>query len=171
MKRVIFAVVVVLIALAYLAGYWPERTKLREAQSKLDQVSSQLTSAQQTVRLYRLQDQILTLVHETASQNYGNAMTLSTKFFDGVREEISQVQQPALKASLQSILAQRDAVTTALAKGDPAVHDMLQQAASNLHQIVEQPEGSGGGAEPAKPAKPAKPSKSSSPPATTSPND
>jgi hypothetical protein len=141
MKRVIFAVVVVLIVVAYFVGYWPERTKLQDAESRLAQQSSQLAGAQQTVRLCRLQDQILTLVQEAESQNYGDAMTLSTKFFNGVRDELNRANQPALKSSLQSILAQRDAITSALAKGDPAAQKLLQQQASILQQIVTQAAG------------------------------
>jgi hypothetical protein len=157
MKRVIFGIVVLLIVGAYLAGYLPQNTRLRDAESKLAQVSSQLDTAQQSVRLFRLQDQAFLLVQETANQNYGNAMTLSTKFFDGVRDEISRAKQPALKSSLESILAQRDAVTTALAKGDSAANGMLQKTVATLQQIVEQASGDGSSAKTDKPSAAAKP--------------
>lgn len=142
MKRVIFAVVVVLIVVAYFAGYWPERTKLQDAERRLAHQSSQLASAQQVVRLCRLQNQVLILVQEAGSQNYGDAMTLSTRFFDGVRDELDRAKQSALKSSLQSILAQRDAVTSALAKGEPAAQNLLQQQASALQKIVMKETGS-----------------------------
>jgi len=127
MKRLGIVAFVLIVVLAFIAGYWPQHTKLLEAQAKLVEMSTQLANAESTNRLCQLQDQLLTLVQVTGDKNYADASALSTKFFDEVRSEARRTTDPALKSSLESVLNQRDAVTVALAQGDPAAHELLVQ--------------------------------------------
>jgi hypothetical protein len=129
-------IVFLLMALSFGGGFWWEHEKMVAVQDKLDVATAQLAVSESAVRLCRLQDQLLTLVQETAEKNYGDAATLSTKFFNALGDEVARATQPNVKSAMQSILAQRDQVTAALAKGDPASHDMFVQMSATFRQVL-----------------------------------
>jgi type II secretory pathway pseudopilin PulG len=129
-------IVIVLMALSFAGGYLVERGRSADAQAKLAAASTQLSMAQATIQLYQLQGQLLTLIQETGSNNYGDAAARSTKFFDDVRAESTRTTEPDVKSALESVLNQRDAVTTALAKGDPKTHDQLLQLLATFRQVL-----------------------------------
>lgn len=130
-------IVLVLMALSFGGGFWWEYDRTAGVRGQLNATTAELTNAQNTLSLCRLQDQLLSLLEETGNQNYGDAAGLSTKFFDNVSEDIPRATEPAVKSAMQSILAQRDQVTGELAKGDPAAHDMFVQMSHNLHQVLD----------------------------------
>jgi hypothetical protein len=129
-------ITLILMALSFGGGFWWEHGKMEAAQHKLDAANSQLKQTTAAVRLCALQDQMLTMLEDTANKNYGDAAAVSTKFFDAIPAEISQANQPYVKSALQSILAQRDQLTGELAKADPAAHDLLAQISATLHHAV-----------------------------------
>jgi hypothetical protein len=131
-----FFTLLVLMTLSFGGGFWWEHGKLESVQGKLDAATAQLAQANAAVRLGRLQDQLLSLVDDTANRNYGDAAALSTKFFNQLAGEMSSVAQPQMKSAMQSILAQRDQVTAELAKGDPASHDRFVQMSSAFHRAM-----------------------------------
>jgi hypothetical protein len=131
-----FFIVLVLMALSFGGGFWWEHEKVESAQEKLTTANAQLAQAGAAVRLCRLEDQLLTLVEDTANKNYGNAAAVSTKFFDGLNGEASLATPPYVKSAIQSLLAQRDQVTAELANGDPAAHDVFVQMSATLHHAV-----------------------------------
>jgi hypothetical protein len=145
-------IVFLLMALSFGGGFWWEHGRMEAVQGKLDVAAAQLTASESAVRLCRLQDQLLTLVQETADKNYGDAAALSTKFFNALGDEVARATQPNVKSGMQSILAQRDQVTAELAKGDPASHDLFVQMSATFRQIVG---GTGSSGAPAVPAAPA----------------
>lgn len=129
-------IVLLLMALSFGGGFWWEHGKMEAVQNKLDTATAQLTASESAVRLCRLQDQLLTLVQTTGAKNYGDAATLSTKFFNALGNEVARATQPNIKSAMQSILAQRDQVTAELAKGDPASHDMFVQMSATFRQVL-----------------------------------
>jgi predicted negative regulator of RcsB-dependent stress response len=137
MRRVL--IVVVLMGLSFVGGYWWQHAKWSAAEVKSQTLSTQVSQANATIGLYRLQDELLTLVQETGNNNYGQAAALSTKFFDDLRVAIARTTQPDLQSALESIQNQRDAVTAGLAKADPKVHDLLVQLLDNFRKILPTP--------------------------------
>lgn len=131
-----FFIVLVLLALAFAGGFWWAHGKTESVQNKLDAASAQLSQANATVRVCGLQDQLFTLVEDTANKNYGEASATSTAFFNNLGGDISQESEPDLKSAMQTILAQRDQVTSDLAKGDPASHDLFVQMLATLHHAL-----------------------------------
>jgi hypothetical protein len=127
---------VVLMALSFGGGYWLEHQEFEAAQAQVKTTAAQLTDAENTLRFYRLQGQLLTLVDETGNKNYGDAAGLSTKFFNDLRDDASIAAPTNVKSALQTMLGQRDAVTADLAKGDPAAHDLLVQMSAELRQVL-----------------------------------
>lgn len=157
MKRagIILIVGVLLIGAAYVAGFWPQYQKARQAQRQLAGVSDELNQAQSTLRLCRLQNLLQTLIGKVSSNDYGQASPLSTEFFNQVREEASRRSDPQVKAALESILQQRDTVTADLAKGDPASVSLLNQLEGTVFSLVDNALQETGGNAPTAAASPA----------------
>jgi DNA-binding FadR family transcriptional regulator len=126
----------VIVVLSFVGGYWPQHKKLVEAQENIAQMSAKLSKAESTVHLCQLQGQLVSLIQEAENENYSDASRLSTKFFDALRSELNTTPPSNLKSSLQSALNQRDAVTAALARGDPKAHNLLMQLLTDLSQGI-----------------------------------
>lgn len=129
-------IVIVLMALSFGGGFWWEHNRTNSVRGKLQADEAQLATDQQTISLCQLQQQLFSLVDDTANKNYGDAATLSTKFFNSLSADVPNATEPQVKSVLQSILAQRDQVTADLAKGDPASHDLFVQMSNNLRQAL-----------------------------------
>lgn len=129
-------IVLVLMALSFGGGFWWEYQRTSGVRAQLNSATAELTTAQYNLGLCRLQDQLMSLVEETGNKNYGDAATLSTKFFDNLNDEVSRAADPKVKSAMQSILAQRDQVTAELAKGDPSSHDTFVQMSDAFRQVT-----------------------------------
>jgi type II secretory pathway pseudopilin PulG len=132
--RKLAIVILVLLAAAYVAGYWPQHRLLRAAQENAAQVQQQLASAQTVARICRLENNLLALIGQTETQNYGNARGLSNAFFDDLRHEADRDQGAPYKADL---LTQRDAITAGLARTDASTVANLRQMLIQMQQLVE----------------------------------
>jgi hypothetical protein len=144
MKRLGVIIFLLLLAAAFVGGYWLgyervrlQEQKFREAQQNLSAATARLASAESRIRICKLQNDLLALVYKTADKNYGDALPLSTKFFDQVLVEAGRVENQKWKTSLGTILQKRDAVTAALAKGDASARDLLAPLEKTLHDLVE----------------------------------
>lgn len=141
MKRLGWIVLVVLLSAAYVAGYWYQFQRSREAQENLTAdlkaASLQLAGAESRIRLCKLQNDLIALAYKTADKNYGDALSVSSRFFDQVLAEATRTENQKWKSSLESILQKRDAVTAALAKGEPSALELLLPMEKTLHQLVE----------------------------------
>lgn len=140
MKRAGIIIGIILIGVAYVLGFWPQYQKAQASQRQVAEMSAELTAAQSRVRLYQLQNSLIAVVRQTSQKNYGEASKLSTKFFDDARIEVQRQTNPKVKTALESILQQRDAVTAALAKGDPSALGLLEPLATTMFQAVNQPQ-------------------------------
>ena len=136
MKRLLAIAVVVLVALAYLAGFWPQHRQLTERQAQSRALQERLTSADGRVRLAEVLGQLLRLSDAVTARNYGEAATLSSTFFDSVRAEASRTDQPAVKEALENILRTRDQVTTAVAQTDPSLSVALKEHERTLRRAL-----------------------------------
>lgn len=136
MKRAAIIIGIVLIGIAYVVGFWPEYQKVQSTQNQLKAVTTELSNAQAQTGLYRLQHQLLAVVRETNQKNYGEASKSATKFFDSVREQLPRQNNPKVKKTLQSMLQERDAVISALAKGDPSALTLLQPMENSMFQTI-----------------------------------
>jgi type II secretory pathway pseudopilin PulG len=137
MKRAGVMIGIFLIVAAYVYGFWPQYQKARQAQRDLAAATGQLAHAQSELRLCALQARLLAIIGQASDRNYGNASVLATPFFDQVRREADQQSEPQAKAALESILAQRDAVTSDLAKGDPGSLNVLEGLENTMFNLVE----------------------------------
>jgi len=129
-------IVLVLMGLSFGGGFWWEYNRTNGVRGKLQAADAELATDQYTISLCQLQQQLLTLVDDTAAKNYGDAATLSTKFFNQLNAVAPDATQPQMKSAMQAILAQRDQATAELAKADPASHDLFVQMSDNFHQAL-----------------------------------
>jgi hypothetical protein len=129
--------ILALIAIAvYLWGYWPAKRRLDKADAQLRQTSAQLSDAQEKLRIYSLQNMLLKLLANVSKNNFDEAQPLSSKFFDGVSDEISRTGQPAIKGALEPILRKRDMVTSGIARKDPVTADLVRKISEEFTQLA-----------------------------------
>ena len=139
MKRALFIVVVVLIGVAFLAGFWPQHRRLVEAEERVQMLQQRLTEAEGRIHLGEVLGRLLRLSDAVAARNYGEAATLSSAYFNLVREEATRAERPEAKQALDQILQTRDQVTTGLARTDPSVSSTLEQQELALRKALGYP--------------------------------
>jgi hypothetical protein len=144
-KRVVIGFVAIVVLLAYLAGHVPEREQHVAAAAEAHALREKLTVAQARVRTGELLGQVITLGEVAQRRDFGQALDLSSAFFDAVRTEAATSPDPGLRQNLNAILSNRDAVTAGLARGEQTVCEIL-------HGIELQLRGTLGYATPPQPA-------------------
>ena len=137
MKKVGLIAGILLLAGAYVLGYWPQRQKLQDAEKNSAQAAHQLVSAQNVVHIARLENDLVALVDQTQNQNYGEAQKLSSRFFDGLRAELDRSPNAPYRSILETMFARRDAVTSGLTRADAATIGPLRQSLNELRQLSE----------------------------------
>ncbi len=136
MRKIGLLVVLILIIAAYVIGYWPEHKQLAATQELNDAIKKQLASAEAVGRLARLENELLVLIEQTESQNYGEAQKESATFFDDVRKEIDANKSAPYAPKLEAILARRDAVTAGLAKAEAPTVTVLKQSLTEMRDLL-----------------------------------
>jgi hypothetical protein len=145
-KKVFTVLVVLLIAGAFVAGYWPQRERLLQAQAEaaearrqLAEARSVLAAAEAKARLGSLFGQFLALQDAVVADNYGEAQALSSPFFDRVRDEAGKVTDASARTALDAVLMRRDTVTAGLARGESAVREVLVPIERELRRALGYP--------------------------------
>ncbi|MEO8596465.1 MAG: hypothetical protein ABI759_24315 [Candidatus Solibacter sp.] len=119
-QRNIAIAAAILVVAAFLLGFMPEYLKVRELRGQLATVQRHAETDDLALSMGRV-------YLEASLKNYGLASQFSTQFFDRVRSMAGQDNnEPERQKFLQEALAQRDGVTSGLAKGDAAVLTNVQ---------------------------------------------
>jgi hypothetical protein len=137
MKKFLLTTTVILLGVAYVAGYWPEHQKLLAAEQSAAQAQQQLASAQAVARICKLENDLLALIGQTENQNYGEARNLSKTFFDNLRQEADRDQNASYRQDLENILSGRDAVTAGLARTDASTAATLREYLVQMQQLLQ----------------------------------
>jgi type II secretory pathway pseudopilin PulG len=145
-RKVLAVLAVLLIAGAFVAGYWPQRQRLIQAQAEaaearrqLSEARSELAVAAAKARLGLLFGEFLTLQDAVVTGNYGEAQTLSSPFFDRVRSEAGKVSDAKTRTALDAVLMRRDAVTAGIARGEGSVREVLVPIETELRRALGYP--------------------------------
>jgi hypothetical protein len=157
MKRVVAALIVVLAVVAYIAGYWPEYQRRVALESEVASLRSERDSLDARARLARLLGLLLNVTEAVNAMNFGQAQTMSSTFFDDVRAEEALTEDSELRATLEGIHQNRDAVTSALARGDAGILATLHSMQIRLRQALGYPVPNTAPTMPPPPAAPATP--------------
>ena len=113
----------------FLGGFVPQYVKTNRLENELRQSRQEAAGAE-------LRDLIGFAYVQASQKNYGLAAETSSRFFNRVREVANQTQDANRRKGLEDLLALRDSVTAALAKGDAAVMGDLQQLFVKAQQVT-----------------------------------
>jgi hypothetical protein len=139
MKRTILIGGVVVLALAYVVGFWPQRQRAVTAEAEVTRLQGALAASQEQVRLGVLLGHLLRLADAVAAKNYGEAASLASVFFDAIRAEGGRASRPESKQTLERILQTRDQVTSAIARAEPSVSEVLRDQQIILRRALGYP--------------------------------
>ena len=112
MKNRIVVAAVVAIAV-FLLGFVPQFVKAKRLEDELQK-------SQQAQAGCQLRELISLAYFQATQKNFGLAAETSSQFFGRAREATNQAQDADSRKTLEGLLASRDKVTAALAKGDAA---------------------------------------------------
>src|SRR5574340_191136 len=109
------------LSLVFLAGFVPQSVRAGKlnrdlAQSRQDLAFSNLTNLMGRVFL------------ETTNKNYGIALDLAGKFFTQGRAIANETASSEARQALEKVLARRDQITAALARGDAAIYGSIRDS-------------------------------------------
>ena len=127
--------VLVLIAAAFVAGWYPQSRHVRDLTSQLDQQKSSAAELQEKLQAAEVRDLGAMLYLEVVRQNHAQAAGTATKFFDGVRELAEHATDAGEKSRLENILSQRDGVTANIALAAPTLPSQMQAILLELHGL------------------------------------
>jgi hypothetical protein len=122
---------------AFLAGWYPQHQETSRLAQALAQAQDTSASQQMKLKEAGVKDLGAMLYLEVSRQNYAEASSIATRFFDGVRDLSTQTQDTAMQARLNDILAKRDMITAGLARATPSVAADLQAIMLQLYGISE----------------------------------
>jgi hypothetical protein len=127
MNRII--VVIILLIVAFLAGFVPQYVKVKRLQDDL-------SAARQENVLAELRDLAGLAFVQTSQKNYGLAAATSNQFFTRTREIANGTPVASGRKAFEDLLVSQDKIVAELAKGDPqalgdlqALFDKTRQAA------------------------------------------
>lgn len=138
-KNTLIAVCGIAAVALYLAGYLPERARRVQAEATLTALRADVDALESRSRVGLLLGQALMLEDLTAQSDYGQAQAQSSRFFDAVRDEAQRSQDAERRGVLMTVLGQRDSVTAALAKSDPAVVAVLTAVERRMRAALDYP--------------------------------
>jgi len=117
----VIVLTIILVAIAFLAGYVPKDLEARRLRAELKQ-------AELDLRLANLHRQLGVASHEAQRNNYSVAASSARAFFDGCGAVASSEpfeNQPRTRAALAAYAASKDKILGELAVGDPVVKQRL----------------------------------------------
>lgn len=137
-KSHVVLTVVGLVLASFLVGYFLRYRMTAEARAELDAKTSELARNQDELAGCRLEqeragarDLATRLYLQINRNNFDVASDLSTRLFDTLRRLSEAAAEEPERNAFESIIEQRDAITSQLAQADPAarraVEDLLVQ--------------------------------------------
>lgn len=140
-NRTVYTVIAAVLAIVviYLAGYLPQRGQRIAADQRAGELDARLAVAEARVRTAELLGRSLAVKEAAMRNDFGRAGELASSLFDAVRAEAAATPDDALRTGLNDVLARRDAVTSALARADPAGVGALHQIEIRLRDALGYP--------------------------------
>jgi hypothetical protein len=134
--KVLGSVALIALVATFVTGYWPEHQRRVAAESEAQALRVRVTDLDDHVRAAQLHAGLLDLIDAIEAMNYGQAQAQSSALFDRIRAEGSRTETTRFRSVFLDILSKRDAVTTALAKGDGAAAAPLKEVERTLRQLI-----------------------------------
>jgi len=120
-------IVLILIAAAFLGGWIPEWLAARRAAQEAASARVGVAQLESQRDLARLEGKLGLVMYEANRNNFADASTRATDFFNGLTAALQKPAAAAVskEAELRSILARRDDIGADLARADQAVKQKL----------------------------------------------
>jgi hypothetical protein len=127
MKKIIGSLiaVAVIVLLVYVPQYLQKRA-----------ITAELQACRSDRQLGEVRDLAGMMLLEVLRQNYGLAANYSRQYFEKVIAVSSTIQNSAQINSLQELLAERDSVTSKLAKADPGSANEVQALFARTYELT-----------------------------------
>ena len=138
MKRIYAGATAALVVIAFLIGFWPQHRQRTASQALAVTLRTRLEAAEARLRLSHVLGQLLRLSDAVRAKNYGEAATLSSAYFDVVRQEATRSNADGA-GTLNTLLKSRDQVTTAIASADATLDLTLREHEQQLRQALGYP--------------------------------
>jgi len=111
--------VIIAIAVAFGGGAAWQFTMARQARTDLQEVQQQLDGIQKQRALDGLESALAMAALAAGLGDYERGRQLASDYFTALQEQVN-VAEPANRASLEDVLARRDAIITELSRAEPA---------------------------------------------------
>lgn len=126
MMRVHITLWIVLLLGGFLLGFVPQYLKNRELRAELQSPQTTIDALNSQIQMSEIRDAASLTLLELSRQNYGLARDNSSQYYDKVKEAAEAAQDPALKKSLEDLVATRDSFTAQLVTAGPTALAMYQ---------------------------------------------
>jgi hypothetical protein len=122
-------VVIILLIVAFLAGFVPQYTRVKR-------LESDLSAARRENALAQLRDLAGLAFVQASQKNYGLAAGTSKQFFKAAHDVVNRAPDSNGRKALEDLLAPEDKITAELAKGDPEALGDLEILFEKTHQAA-----------------------------------
>lgn len=102
---------------------------LMQAEERVSRAETRLTEVKFDLELSRLRGELGELLQAVNENNFGTASNKATGFFDGVRKAAANdraVATSTQREALETVLAQRDEISSGLARADSGVKAKIE---------------------------------------------
>jgi hypothetical protein len=106
------AVALVALAVAFSAGFFPQRTRARA-------LAAELETTRRDLHFARMEGVLGAALAESLRSNYERSRQLMAGFFTELQASAGEVEDPVRRRELSAILAQRDEIITLLSRAQP----------------------------------------------------
>lgn len=118
-KSAKFLTALILLTAAYLAGLLPTFLENRRLKSQMEILQTRLRDSQANLDVTSLRNDLAMILVDVEENNFGVARDRSTRFFDNLRQAISNLEDDQLRQQLSSVLGRRDEITSDLTSVNP----------------------------------------------------
>ena len=124
----------ILLIIGFLAGFIPQYSRSREMARTASALADQVRACSSAEQFSRIRDAAAMMYLAATQKNYGISSGYATQVFDQAQSLASSTQDEGMRNLLRDVLAQRDQITSDLAKGSDAVISEMQPILSKLEQ-------------------------------------
>jgi len=117
---------------SFLAGWYPQHSERSQAESELNATSKKLQDAGRSLELAHFRNRAGMLWEQVERADYGAAGEVASKLFTELRTFANSLPAGELRQRLEGSLGNRDAITAALAKADPASKGLVRDLFRNF---------------------------------------
>ena len=128
--------VLIISALSFLAGYWPEHQKYVNTAEDLSHADKQLREALNRQRIYHLENVLLQALNHAAHDEFKEAQDRTSQFFIEVRADMIRPDMKMYASDFKNILEKGDEIEHALEQKDQSARDMLRGVMQQLARLA-----------------------------------